>query len=398
MSKPNLTRGGASGLHVRHEKAGLILDALPIPWNADAVIVEANVRLPSSSVYAKEQFTLQFSDNAPTAWAEVLMPSAKSGPLRVFFRIPAPAKTCSAQFFWREHQLGQVELPIASAADFVQGFSLEMVNLQVTIGERTVSCRSFLAAQVKTLFASAVLRAPQPLAAALDLDLAVDVRRADAQLLGRVTVSLTGEQRRQRQALATVVLPKPRAVGTYEASWHVGTRCLHRQPFEVISKKTLAHSLRISATRFVVTRSDGTRQNLRALPARDGKLLLEGIAEVAPVFFVCSSEPGMAGLAPFTLRVLTGDLLSTVGIDESVLVTDGPTPVILGAVSAEALGRTKYFSLASGAKALGNLALLPAPATDFTGEGGFVPADDFVWTAAAEEQLNERLGKLLDDG
>ena len=37
------------GLHVRYEKAGLIFDALPIPWNADAVIVEANVRVPSSA-------------------------------------------------------------------------------------------------------------------------------------------------------------------------------------------------------------------------------------------------------------------------------------------------------------------------------------------------------------
>ncbi len=44
------------------------------------------------------------------------------------------------------------------------------------------------------------------------------------------------------------------------------------------------------------------------------------------------------------------------------------------------------------------LPLTPAPAADFTGEGGFAPLDDFLWSAAAEEQLNERLGKLLDDG
>ncbi|MBM3995478.1 MAG: hypothetical protein FJ303_15185 [Planctomycetes bacterium] len=397
MTKLNLQRSTGAGLHVRHEKAGLILDSLPIPWNADAVIVEANVRLPSSASYAKDQFTLQFSDNAPTAWAEVLMPSPKNGPLRVFFRLLVPAKTCTAQFYWREHRLGQIDLPIVSAADYVNGFSIDLTSLQATIGERTAACRSFVSAQVKALFASAVLRAQHPLASAIDLDLAVEVRRADGERIGRVEVALTAEQRRLRQALTTVLLPKPRNVGNYEVSWHLRDKILLRVPFEIVSKKTLANSPRISATRFIVRHTDGTQQNVRALPTRDGLLILDGISEVAPVFFVCSHKTGLAGIVPFALRILVGDLLSTIGIDEKVLITDGPTPIVLGTVSADALSRTKHFSLASGTKTLGNLAVLPAPATDFTGEGGFEPTDDFVWTAAAEEQLNERLGKLLGD-
>src|SRR6185295_12950706 len=101
-------------------------------------------------------------------------------------------------------------------------------------------------AQVKALFASALIRASGPLSSALDLNLSVDVRHANGERLGSVAVSLTSEQRRAKQALATVALAKPRAVGSFEVSWHVGTRCLHRQAVEVVSKKTLSQSLRIS--------------------------------------------------------------------------------------------------------------------------------------------------------
>src|SRR5260370_42181457 len=85
---------GNAGLHVRYEKAGLILDALPIPWNADAVIVEANVRKAPSR--AQQDFTLRLP-NAPAVPAELIAHPDKKAPLRVFFRIPAPAQTCTAE-------------------------------------------------------------------------------------------------------------------------------------------------------------------------------------------------------------------------------------------------------------------------------------------------------------
>src|SRR5438105_1057275 len=136
-----------SGLHVRYEKAGLILDSLPIPWNADAVIVEANVRLPAMMPRAKEEFTLQFSNGGPTAWAEIVMQPTKHAPMRVFFRLPVPSLACTAKCFWREHLLGQVDVPIITSSDFVQEFKLEMPTLQITFGQRTVACQSFVNTQ-----------------------------------------------------------------------------------------------------------------------------------------------------------------------------------------------------------------------------------------------------------
>jgi hypothetical protein len=44
------------------------------------------------------------------------------------------------------------------------------------------------------------------------------------------------------------------------------------------------------------------------------------------------------------------------------------------------------------------LPLTPVPTASFTSEGGFRPVEDFAWSSAADEQLNERLGRLLGGG
>jgi hypothetical protein len=398
MTLPIPNAGGLAGLHVRYEKAGLILDALPIPWNADAVIVEANVRLPKESPREKQQFTLRLDGTAAVAIAELIAAPSKQTPMRVFFRIPTPSQSITTHVYWREHLLGQVELPIISQSAFDEGFALDMPTAHVVLGDRTVACHSFVAAQAKSLLASAVVHSVAPLAAAMTMGLRVELTNRHGARVDQVDVAFTSEQLRLRQTLVTVQLTKPRTVGAYEVSWHLAARCLHRQKIVVVSRKALLRSLRISATRFQVTKDDGTMQTVRALPTRDGQLLLDGIAQVAPIFFVCSSERGMAGLVPFTMRALIDDQLSTAATEESVLVTDGPTPLLLGVSSANSLGRTKHFTLGAGDIVLGNLALLPAPRAEFSAEGGFEPLEDFLWSPAAEEQLNDRLGKLLDDG
>src|ERR1700722_14329493 len=115
MTLTTAPNAGPSGLHVRYEKAGLILDQMPIPWNADAVIVEANVRLPSAVPREKQQFTLQLSTGGQSAAAELVREAKNAaslqpglrGAVHVFFRIPMPAQSCTGQVFWREHSLGQ---------------------------------------------------------------------------------------------------------------------------------------------------------------------------------------------------------------------------------------------------------------------------------------------------
>ena len=45
-------------------------------------------------------------------------------------------------------------------------------------------------------------------------------------------------------------------------------------------------------------------------------------------------------------------------------------------------------------RVLGTVSLSPVPPATLTAEGGFKPPPDFTWTAAAEDELQERLGRL----
>src|SRR5437868_8134410 len=54
-------------LHYSFEKAGLTLHDQPIPWNAEAVLVEALVRLPASTPKRKADFQLRIGQQEPMA-------------------------------------------------------------------------------------------------------------------------------------------------------------------------------------------------------------------------------------------------------------------------------------------------------------------------------------------
>ena len=82
-------------------------------------------------------------------------------------------------------------------------------------------------------------------------------------------------------------------------------------------------------------------------------------------------------------------------LEQEVLVTDGPTMVAPGTLDAADLGQVSGFELLAKGQPLGVLPLCPAPTATFTSEGGFKAPHEFPWSAAAEEELNERLGKLL---
>jgi hypothetical protein len=83
-------------------------------------------------------------------------------------------------------------------------------------------------------------------------------------------------------------------------------------------------------------------------------------------------------------------------LEQEVLITDGPTMVAPGTLDAADLHQVSGFELSVRGRALGVLSLCPAPAASFTGEGGFKPPHEFTWSAAAEEEMTERLNRLLE--
>ena len=139
MPSPN----GNAGLHVRWEKAGLVLDALPIPWNADAVLVEANVRLPRGNT-EKTDFALRLGEEASPLPAELIVRGEGRALSRILFRLPVPAQSARTRVHWREHPLGEIEIPVLERQAILDSLALELPSIHVTLGTSTVACGAFV--------------------------------------------------------------------------------------------------------------------------------------------------------------------------------------------------------------------------------------------------------------
>src|SRR5947209_15730954 len=93
-------------LHYSYEKAGLTLHDQPIPWNAEAVLVEAMLRLPPSASRRKADFQLRLPNQEPVP-AEQLRRQEGEERYRISFRLAPPAASVDGELVYREHVLGQ---------------------------------------------------------------------------------------------------------------------------------------------------------------------------------------------------------------------------------------------------------------------------------------------------
>jgi hypothetical protein len=388
-----LTRLGPQqqGLHFSYEKAGLTLSNQPIPWNAEAVLVEALLRLPASSGRRKGDFRLRLPGPEPYP-AEVLRRSEQDDRYRVAFRVPPPGAAATAELLFRDHVLGQVTLPFLGRDEFLQNLRLQMPTLFVRLGNESVACQTFVSSQCRGFLASAVLASPTSLVPLLDLDLQVEFRCERSGSSFRVPACLCSSQLANRTALVSVVPRRyPRRIGAWVATWLLGDRPLASQRVRGISQRTFQRSLRISDTRFVVQGEAGPMRLARQMPALDGS------TRVGPCFLVASGEPGMAGLCKLRVTAqVPGAVHPPLLLEQQVLVSDGPTMVAPGTLDVGDLHQVSGFELTVSGQSLGVLTLCPAPTATFTNEGGFRPPQDFTWSAAAEEEMTERLNRLME--
>src|SRR5262249_41791183 len=79
-------------LHLSWELAGLSVADGPVPWCAEAVVVEAIIRLPPSVGRSKDDFTLRLPGRPP-ARAEPLRRVEGADRYRAVFRLPPPGAT-----------------------------------------------------------------------------------------------------------------------------------------------------------------------------------------------------------------------------------------------------------------------------------------------------------------
>ena len=170
-----------------------------------------------------------------------------------------------------------------------------------------------------------------------------------------------------------------------------GDRTLATHRLHAISQKTFNASLRISDTRFVVETLKGGMQICRQLPP------LAEIRKAGPCFLVSSKEVGMAGLVHFEIVAqVPGAVQPPALLEQSVLITDGPTPVVPGMLDVAELAQVSAFELRRHGKCLGTLALSPVPSASLTSEGGFKAPPEFLWSNVAEDELLDRLSRLMD--
>jgi hypothetical protein len=376
-------------LHYSYEKAGLTLSNQPIPWTAEAVVVEALLRLPSGG-RRKAEFQLRLPGQELVP-AEQLRRQEAEGRYRVTFRLPPPGATVTAEVLYRDHALGQLTLPWLSRDEFLENLRLQMPTLFVRLGNASVACQTFVSSQCRGLLASAVLTSPTSLVPLLDLDLQVEFRCERSETSFRVPATLCSSQLANRTALLAVAPRRyPRRLGTWVATWLLGDQPLASQRVRGISQRTFERSLRISDTRYVVQAGERPPRLARQLPPDRG-------SRVGPCFLVSSGEPGMAGLCRLQVTAqVAGAVQPPLLLEQHVLITDGPSLVAPGTLDPAGLNQVSGFELRVRGRSLGALALAPAPSATFTSEGGFKPPNEFNWSPAAEEELNEKLNRLLD--
>lgn len=105
----------------------------------------------------------------------------------------------------------------------------------------------------------------------------------------------------------------------------------------------------------------------------------------------------MAGLCTLRTRTqVTGTPPAPPPHDQEVLITDGPAVVAPGTLTAADLARVSAFELKLKGESLGLMPLTPVPPATFTSEGGFKVASDFSWSTSADEELNDRLARLIE--
>ena len=372
------------------EKAGLVLQNQPIPWGAESVVVEALLRLPPSA-RKKADFSLRLP-GAITVPAESIRKDDNSDKHRLFFRFTPPTASTTGEILWRHHPLGKVDLPVLSADEFARDLRIHLPTIFVNIGGQHVAAQSFVASQCKGLTATAIVRSSTGLAPLLDLGLRAVFRWERSGRSDVVPVALVASQLNGKEALVSVAPPKlPKRSGEWTVAWMIGERSLCAQRVRAVSPKMFLDSLRIVDTRFVVGSAKAGLCIVRQLPP------LSEITKVGPCFLVSSKEAGVAGIAHFQIVAqVPGAVQPPSVMEQTVLVTDGPTLVSLPPLDVADLYQVTAFELRYKNRSLGSLPMSPVPHAVLNAEGGFKPPSDFLWNNVAEDELLERLTKLMD--
>jgi hypothetical protein len=379
------------GIHFSYEKAGVTVRNEPIPWNADSILVEALVQFPLTAPRRKTDFHLR-APGHPQLTAITMHRHEERDLFRLQFRLPLLRQTSTVELFWKSTPLSQAVLPFLPLERFLDNLRIQAPTVFVRLGEYTVSCQAFLASQCRGLIASGFITSPTSLLPLIDLDFAVEFGEQRTGELQRIPVRLSSAQLASQQALVSVAAKRrPRRIGGWFIAWSLGGRTLARNEIRVVSQRTFRRSLYLADSRYVFQEKNAKPIVTRHLPA------MNEYSRLGPCFLLRSREPGMAAICPLEVRAqMKTSTASPSLLDQEVLVTDGPSLFMPGTLSMADLQEVVAFELRCRGQTFGLLSTCPAPVANFTSEGGYKPPDDYAWTSSAEEELSDRLGRLLE--
>jgi hypothetical protein len=376
-------------IQFRYGKAGLSVAQEPIPWNAEAVWVEARIQFPPAEDMSRGDWELR-QYGFPPVMAERLdrQPDQTWG---IAFRLPPPQQATSLVLRWRGQVLARVIVPFLSADEFLRNLRLESPTFLALLGNRYVPCRALVQSQCGGLLAGGILSSPTSLLPLLDLNLVLEWTDARGSSTRQVALVLTSEQLKSCRALVSASLGDDlEQVSGGAVQWIAAGRRLAGLPVRMVSRQTFEGSVYLIDSRFVYDHLNGGREFSSYLPGQDG------ITRLGPCFRLASRIPGVAGLCH--LQVWTQPALPAQppSVQEhEVLVTDGPAPFIPFTWEANDFRQLASVELCRQGQLLGSLPVFCTPVAKFCGEGGFADAPAFDWSAIAEHEMNGRLSKLM---
>jgi hypothetical protein len=378
-------------IEVGYEKAGLAIHGEPIPWNADAVIIDVFVWFPVVRSGAKSDFFLDVPGDPPLLPLSQL-PVEGEETTRIQFRMPVPHRTLRISLFWRSSLLGQLTLPILNREEFLRNLKIEAATLFARLGEQQVPCETVVEGQCRGLTASALLRSPSSLLPILDLRFAIDFTLRRTRQTFTLPVTLTSSQLAAHETLVSVNLPQGlRLDGTATLEWTVSGIPFARNEVRAISEEQFRDSVYLIDSRYVYCDQNGATGYSRYL------FLQDGICRLGPCFLVASREHGVAALHSLQVRVQYKDADTPPAyVEQDVLITDGPSIFVPLTTTPEQFQRFSAFDLYHNGEHLGQLSLCTRDVAQFTSEGGFLAPEDYPWTPIAEEELADHLRKLME--
>jgi hypothetical protein len=373
-----------------YEKAGLSVYNEPLAWNAESARVEATLRASGLEVGCRTDFSLHIP-GSPPAPADTFEPAGEDL-VRVGFRLPPPTGPTEAELLWRTHALGRLTLPFLPQEEFLRGLRVESPALVAQLGKYTVPCEAVVADQCRALRATGLLTSLTSLLPLLDMDLSVTFTNHGAQCNQTIPVCLSLQQLTGRQALVSAGVPGwAGPPGPWSARWTADGRWLAGCAACAVSAQDFRQSLFVLDGRYVCERTNGQRSYSTYLPPR------EGVRRVGPCFRLVSREPGVAGLCTVELRTRFKDVGRPAEVlRQEVLVSDAPSLFVPPLRSAEEFEQVASFDLYVRGELLASVAGCRRPVLKFTGEGGFREPADFDWTPVTEQELSERLRRLME--